>query len=179
MEFPVCTFDLKTGVLCSKCESKINRGELTSLDLDIMRFLLELEKKHPQLTHLRYVSSLKIDDYLFIVFKERDLAGLPQQLQAQLKKNLSERFVLTVKLVEEHRDFNTFLQGLVSPARILAVNKVWLPDQTTEIKVVIEDDRMLKTPAHVLTYVIKQVTGISVSFEMQKKGRPAAVKFGR
>ncbi|MEM2483459.1 MAG: hypothetical protein QXK69_01320 [Candidatus Caldarchaeum sp.] len=107
------------------------------------------------------------------------MASLPQQLQAQLKKDLSEKFGLTVKLIEGHRDFNTFLQGLLSPARILAVNKVWLPDQTTEIKVVIEDDRMLKTPAHVLAYVIKRLTGVAVSFEMQKKGRPAAVRFGR
>ncbi|MEM1946257.1 MAG: hypothetical protein QW614_05290 [Candidatus Caldarchaeum sp.] len=179
MEFPVCTFDLKTGVLCPKCESKITRGELTTLDLDIMRFFVELEKQYAQLAHLHYVRSLRIDDHLFVVFKEKDLSGLPQQLLAQLKKSLSEKFGPTVKLIEEHRDFNMFLQSLVTPARLIAINKVWLPDQTTEIKAVVEDDRVLKTPLQVLSDFIKQLTGVSVSFELQRKGRTSAVRFGR
>ncbi len=179
LEFPVCIFDLKTGILCAKCEDKLSRGELTKLDFDIMRFFLELEKNNPQLASLSYVRSIKIDDHLFVLFKKKDTAGLSPTVQAQLKKILSDKFGLNVRIVEEHKDFNTFIQNLTTPARILAVNKVWLPDQTTEIKVVLEDDRVLKTPLEVISEAIRQLKGISVSFEVQRRERPAVMRFRR
>ncbi|MEM0349003.1 MAG: hypothetical protein QXE96_02825 [Candidatus Caldarchaeum sp.] len=177
MEFPVCVFDLKTGVLCSKCEQKIRRGELTSNDLEIMRFFLDLEKKYPQISSLKYFRSLMADGYLFVFF-ERGFSGLPADVQAALRNELGLRTGLRVKLMDVSRDLNVFLQNLVAPARLLTINKVWLPDQTTEVKAVVDDERAVGVPANVLADVVHMILNVSVSFEFQRRTR-APPRFGR
>ncbi|MEM0384349.1 MAG: hypothetical protein QXV27_05845 [Candidatus Caldarchaeum sp.] len=169
MEFPVCTFDLRTGVLCSKCEDKLSRGELSPLDFDVMRFLLELEKRVQTLSSLSYLKSVKLDDYIFVVLGERSVSSLGQEALAQVRRGLSERFRLKAEVVEEFKDFNKFLQGLVSPARLLAVNKMWLPDQSVEMKAVIDDERKLPAPPNILSRFVKEFKGVDVSFEPQRR----------
>ena len=178
MEFPVCVFDLKTGVLCSKCEQKIRRGELTSNDLEIMRFFLDLERKFPNISSLKYGRSLTADGYLFVFF-ERGFSSLPADVQTALRNELSLKTGMRVKLMDTSRDLNTFLQSLVAPARLLAINKVWLPDQTTEVKAVVDDERAVGAPPHVLSEIVQKVLNISVSFEFQRRPRPTPGRFGR
>ncbi|MEM4236235.1 MAG: hypothetical protein QW823_00325 [Candidatus Caldarchaeum sp.] len=178
LEFPVCVFDLKTGVLCSKCEQKIREGELTPTDLEIMRFFLELEKKFPHISSLKYVRSLAADGYLFVFF-ERGFSSLPADVQTSLRNELGLRTGLRVKLMDISRDLNTFLQSLVAPARLLAINKVWLPDQTTEVKAVVDDERSVGAPPNVLSAIVQKVLNISVSFEFQRRTRLPPGRFGR
>jgi len=169
LEFPVCTFDLRTGVLCSKCEAKVRSGELTQTDLTVMKALLEYEKREPRISSLSYVRSFKLDNKLYVVLRE----GGPSRLQPNIIEKMGEEVSRATKLetyfVEEFRDLNRFIQGLVSPARVVAVNKVWLPDQTEEIRVVVDDERSLKTPPKLLSELLRNVKGVSVSFEFIRK----------
>ncbi|MCS7110389.1 MAG: hypothetical protein NZ956_02835 [Candidatus Caldarchaeum sp.] len=171
MEFPVCIFDLKTGVLCSKCERKLREGELTQDDLETMRALLETEKKLPQISSLIYFKSLKTSGFLFIFFLEKSLSSLSPSVLSTLQSDLSRKTGLKVKLMEIRKDLSVFLQNLVAPARVLTVNKVWLPDQTTEHRVLLDDEKALTVPPTVLSEVVKQVMNISVSFDFQRKSR--------
>jgi len=171
LEFPVCIFDLRTGVLCSKCERKIREGELTSDDLEIMRLLVDLEKKFPQLSSLVYYRTLKIAPYLFVFFIDRSLSSLSKSVEAELRNALSEKTGLKVRLLEIRKDWNAFLQNLVAPARVLTVNKVWLPDQTTELRVLVDDEKLLTAPSSVLSEVVKKMMNLSVSFDFQRKVR--------
>jgi len=43
-ELPVCVV-CAGGVLCSKCQKKMDKGEIAQFDIDLTRELLELEKK--------------------------------------------------------------------------------------------------------------------------------------
>ncbi|MEM2096116.1 MAG: hypothetical protein QXX19_07420 [Candidatus Caldarchaeum sp.] len=169
MEFPVCTFDLRTGILCSRCEEKLSRGELSPLDFDVMRFLLELEKKVQPLSSLTYLKSVRVNDYIFVVFSERSTSSLGHETLAQVRQELSERFKLKAEVVEEFKDFNKFLQSLVSPARLLAVNKMWLPDQSVEMKAVVDEERKLRAPPNILSRFVKEFKGVDVSFEPQRR----------
>ncbi|MDW8083853.1 MAG: hypothetical protein RMI49_01445 [Candidatus Caldarchaeum sp.] len=171
LEFPVCIFDLKTGVLCSKCEQKLRAGELTETDLQIMRFLVDAEKKIPQISSFVYFKSYKTSGYLFVFFLERSLSSSPANVVAELEKALSQKTGLKVKLLELRKDLNVFLQNLVAPARVLTVNKVWLPDQTTELRVLVDDEKSLTVSPAILSEVVKHVMNVSVSFEFQRKGR--------
>lgn len=167
----MCIFDLKTGVLCSKCERKLREGELTTDDLEIMRLLVDLEKKNPQISSLIYFKSLKITPYLFVFFVDKSLSSLSKSVEAELRNVLSEKTGLKVRLLEIRKDLNAFLQNLVAPARVLTVNKVWLPDQTTELKVLVDDEKLLTAPPSILAEVAKKVMNLSVSFDFQRKTR--------
>ncbi len=117
------------------------------------------------------------DGYLFVFF-ERGFSGLPADVQAALRNELGLRTGLRVKLMDVSRDLNVFLQNLVAPARLLTINKVWLPDQTTEVKAVVDDERAVGVPANVLADVVHMILNVSVSFEFQRRTR-APPRFGR
>ncbi|MCX8201577.1 MAG: hypothetical protein N3H84_05675, partial [Candidatus Caldarchaeum sp.] len=72
---------------------------------------------------------------------------------------------MKVKLMEIRKDLSVFLQNLVAPARVLTVNKVWLPDQTIEHRVLLDDERALTVPPTILSEVVKRVMNISVIFD--------------
>ena len=177
MEFPVCSFDLKTGIFCPSCESKIRSGEITELDIKIMRLLQDLEKNIPQLAGLHYRRSVKVNNFIFIVFKEGDLAKLPIPQQANLRKRLSESLgrEFRVRIIEDLRDTNRFIQSLVSPARIVAINRIWLPDQTEEMRI-LDHERNLKVSQQVVEEVVKRIKGVvmRIDFERRARRRPAA-----
>lgn len=179
LEFPVCVFDLKTGVLCGKCEQKLREGEITSHDLEIMKQLLELEKKIPQISSLAYFKSYRTTGHLFVFFLERTLYSLPGSILSELQNQLSQRSGLKVKLMEIRKDLIVFLQNLVAPARVVTINKVWLPDQTTELKVLLDDERLLSAPVPVLMEVVKNIMNVSVSFDFQRKSRPPITRPAR
>lgn len=179
LEFPVCVFDLKTGVLCSKCEKKVRDGEVTTGDIEVMRLLLDLEKKFSQISHLVYKKSLAVGGYLFVFFGDKTFSTISASVRDELKKALEEKTGLKAKLVELSKDLNVFLQNLVAPARILTVNKVWLPDQTTELKVVVDDERSMGVPASVLSEMARNILNLSISFDFQKKGRQPHYRFSR
>ena len=42
MKMDLCSFCLKSGILCQKCSAKVKAGEITDLDLRIARLLLSV-----------------------------------------------------------------------------------------------------------------------------------------
>jgi len=171
LEFPVCTFDLRTGVLCSKCEEKLNKGEITGFELEVMRLLLEAERIIPQAASLTYLRSFRINEHIFIVFKARDLSSLPAPILSQLKEFLTKKLGPRLVILEDNPDLNSLVQTLVAPARLLTINKVWLPDQSVEMKAVVEDDKKLKIPPNVLSEFVRKFKNIVMNFEFQRSGR--------
>jgi transcription antitermination factor NusA-like protein len=169
LEFPVCTFDLRTGVLCSKCEAKLRGGELTQTDLTVMKALLEHERHDPRISSLSYVRSFRLNNKLFVVLREGGPSRLPQEVLEKMREAVSRATGLDTQLIEEFRDLNRFIQSLIAPARVVTVNRVWLPDQTEEIRVVVDDERSVKTPTNLLSELVRNVKGLSVSFEFMRR----------
>ena len=42
MGFPICEICAKTGVLCSGCEEKLRKGEITKLEVELSKFLYKI-----------------------------------------------------------------------------------------------------------------------------------------
>ncbi|MDJ0269781.1 MAG: hypothetical protein NXY59_04405 [Aigarchaeota archaeon] len=171
VEFPVCSFDLRSGIFCPKCEDKIRRGEITEADLKVMRLLMDMEKQIPQLAGITYKKSVEYNTLLFIIFKEGDLSKIPYPQQSNLRKRISDLTKLQVKLLEDSKDSNKFLQLLVAPARIMAVNKIWLPDQTEETRIILDEERNLKISPEAAAVVAKQVKGINLRIDFERRSR--------
>lgn len=176
LEFPICSFDLKTGVLCPKCERKLQTGEINETDITVMRILSELEKNLPPLSLTTYVKSVQHDSHLFVLFKDGDLNRLNPSQQAALRKRLSESIGLKVMLLENSKDPYAFIQRLLAPARIEAINKIWLPDQSEEIRVVLDDERSLKINPEAAAYVASVVKGLRVRLGFRRKSFRARSK---
>jgi len=171
LEFPVCSFDLKSGIFCPKCEAKIRSGEVTELDVQVMKLLQELERSISQLGGLSYRKSVQSGEVVFVVLGEGSLARLTPPQQAMVRKKISEKLKANVRLVEDSRDINKFIQSLVAPARITMVNRIWLPDQSEEMRVVLNDERSLRIRREVVEDVVGRVKGVTVRIDFERRGR--------
>ncbi len=169
MELPLCSFDLKTGMFCPRCSEKLKRGIYTDLDVKAMRLLLELEKKFTKLQRAGYVKSVDGGDTIFIVFRDGDLGKLEIREFAQLRKILSEELGKHVKLVENHSDPLKFLERVAAPARIVAANKIWLPDGSEETRVIFDHERNLKVGEEALKRVLEEVKGMKLTIDFEKR----------
>jgi transcription antitermination factor NusA-like protein len=169
LEFPICSFDLKTGVLCPKCERKLQTGEITQLDIKVMQVLTEVEKQLPPLSYTTYVKSVQHNGNVFIVFNDGDLNKLNPAQQAAVRKKVSEAMGFRVKLLENSKDPYVFIQKVLAPARIATINKIWLPDQTEETRIVLEDERSLKIDPAAVALLVDTIKGLKIRLGFRRR----------
>ncbi len=169
MEIPVCVFDLKTGIFCERCEEKIRRGEVSELDIKVMRTLLELEKNFHQLQSMCYVKSVDTKDAIVVMLRNGNLSMISQQTLITLKRKLSDILGKNIKLVEDSPDIGRFLEPLVAPARIVAINKIWLPDNSMEIRIILDDERRLKLGVESLQEISRVTKNISLKVDFARR----------
>ncbi|MEM2188873.1 MAG: hypothetical protein QXG35_06020 [Nitrososphaerota archaeon] len=174
MELPLCSFDLRTGMFCPRCSEKLRRGLYTDLDVRVMRMLLELEKRITKLQKTGYVKSVDGGDTIFIIFRNGDLGKFEIREVAQLRKILGDELGKHVRLIEDHPDPLKFLEGVAAPARIVAVNKIWLPDGSEETRVIFDHERNLKVGEEALKKLLEEVKGmrLMIDFERRRLWRP-------
>ncbi|MEM1569971.1 MAG: hypothetical protein QXM89_02195 [Candidatus Bathyarchaeia archaeon] len=134
---PVCLFDLKTGILCSSCEEKLKTGIISELDIEVAKALLKLETQHRQLLQdVTFYKAYIVDDVLAVLVEQKDVAKLISKGGRAIKE-LGEIFGKKVRVLSYRSSLREFLEELFAPASIRTINRIWLPDGTTEVKVVV------------------------------------------
>ncbi|HUT16813.1 MAG TPA: transcription elongation factor NusA, partial [Acidobacteriota bacterium] len=76
MKTELCSFCLKSGILCQKCSAKVKAGEISELDLRIARLLLSLEEKYPSLQNICFYKAVVVDRTLAIIVGHGDVPRL-------------------------------------------------------------------------------------------------------
>lgn len=169
MELPICTFDLKSGILCPRCEEKILRGLYDDLDIKIMKLLIELEKELPKLAKTGYVKTVDSADTVYIILKEETLKYIDQDTVYALKKKLRERLGKKIKIIEDDKNLSRFIEKLVAPARIITINKIWLPDGSEEMRVILDRMKNLQKTSSIIE-VVKKVKHVNLRIDFEKTG---------
>ncbi|MGA3296440.1 MAG: hypothetical protein ABSD41_03210 [Candidatus Bathyarchaeia archaeon] len=138
-------FCVKSGILCRRCEEKLQKGLITQLDLKVIQKFVELEKEYPVLQDVTYHRSVEAADMMAVLVDKKDL---PRLLGggAKVVKELSQSFGKRVKLISFGGDDRAFLEDLFSPLSIFTINTIWIPDGTTETKVILAGRRPRKMP---------------------------------
>ncbi|MHC1586419.1 MAG: hypothetical protein ACXQTV_02595 [Candidatus Hecatellaceae archaeon] len=169
MRTRICTVDLKSGILCPKCEEKVRSGEVTQLDLEVAKVLLSLETRYSPLQDIYFHKAVEAEDTLVILVGREDL---PKVLSCggRLMRELSERLgKRRVRFLAYNDDKRRLLEELFAPACILTVNTLWLPDGSTETKVVISkrDARRLPISIKTIKDLAKTLMNISLRVEFE------------
>ncbi len=134
----LCTFCVKSGILCSRCEERVKKGQITKLDLETIKLLLELEKRYPDLETVRFHKASEVGEILAIQVDQRDIEKI-SGAENPVLRTISERLGGKKILVVGHSgDDRRFLEGLLAPLSILTINTIWLPDGTTETKAILQ-----------------------------------------
>ncbi len=167
MKFPICTFDARVGVLCPRCEERLNKGEISDADVKASFVLAKLAAQVPALDKLTLKRAYLIDgDYVLVLNQGESRAVLSnRQLMGKLKEALGNFWV-----TEQTSDIRQFIENLLYPVRILTVNVVWIPDGTRQIKAIIAGSHGMNFPVDLsrASKIIKAIKGDDVVFEFER-----------
>jgi transcription antitermination factor NusA-like protein len=176
METPICLFCLRSGVLCPKCKEKVISGEISQLDINIMRLLLEEEKDFPILQSFSFIKAIEINSLIVIVFNEGSLSNTSLRIISKLGKSLESKIGKKIRFIENIADERKFIEKIVFPARVITINKIWLPDGSIESRVILDNLKNLKIPKEAIITIAEKVKGLSLRIDSEEKGTPIIVK---
>lgn len=169
MNTPLCQFCLKSGILCPKCQENLRLGKIDDLDIKIARLLLKLEKKYSSLGDITFHKAYSANDLIAIVV---DRGNLPILLGygGKIIRELSEKTGKKIRILEKEGGRRKFLEDLFAPINIVTINTIWLPDGSTETRVILAghprrlpaDVETLKT----LAWKIRKMT-LRIGFERE------------
>lgn len=132
----VCSFCLKSGILCQKCSARLRSGEITELDLSVARLLLSLEEKYPALQSVTFYRVVDAGGTLALIVGSGDVPRL-LGFGGKIMRALSDLTGKSVRVLECGGDDRKFLEDLFAPLSITTINTIWLPDGSTETRVIL------------------------------------------
>jgi transcription antitermination factor NusA-like protein len=161
----LCSFCLKSGILCQKCSAKLRSGEVSELDLRIARLLLSLEKRYPSLQNVFFHKAIDAGGTLAIVVGQGDVARL-LGYGGKIVKALGEKTGKSIQVLEHGVDDRKFLEDLFAPLSIVTINTIWLPDRTTETRVILRRrGRRSRLDVKALKEIASKVRNITLRVE--------------
>jgi len=166
MRLPVCNFDIESDMLCTNCQAKLDRGEITHFDIEFSKWLLEKEKQHPNLEDFHLLRACKAANRLILVVKKNNGRMLLSDdlLTQEIKEQFGDLIIIEgpIKLRKVVREF-------IQPAIEVGVNSLYSADGTKESIVMLreEDRERIKYSTDELRSIISAVMGESVLFEYQ------------
>jgi len=167
MKTELCSFCLKSGILCQKCSAKVKAGEISNLDLKIARLLLSLEEKYPSLQNVCFYKAVDVEKTLAIIVGHGDVPRL-LGYNGKIMKAIGDETGKNIKVLEYGVDDRKFLEDLFMPFSILTINTIWLPDGTTETRVILKRKRGSQLPYDVkaLKEIASKVRKMSLRVEI-------------
>ena len=162
----LCSFCLKSGILCQKCLAKLKSGEVSETDLRVARLLLSLEEKFPSLQNVYFHKTIDTDGTLAIVVGPGDVPRL-LGYGGKIVKTLSEETGKNIRVLENGVDNRKFLEDLFAPLSIMTINTIWLPDGSTETRVILGRKRGARSSLDVkaLKEIASRVRNITLRVE--------------
>ena len=140
MKMGLCSFCLKSGRVCQKCLAKVKSGEISELDLKVARLLMSLEEKYPSIQNVYFHKTIDADGTLAIVVGPGDVPRL-LGYGGKIVRALGDETGKNVRILETGVDDRKFLEDLFAPLSIMTINTIWLPDGSTETRVILRRRR--------------------------------------
>lgn len=162
----LCQFCLRSGILCPKCRVKIEKGEVTQLDLEVARLLVSLEVEYPLLQDVYFHGALEVNNTLVILVKKGDIYKV-LSYGGKIIKALEGKIGKSVRVLEYNSNERKFIEDLFAPLSVVTINKIWLPDGSIETRVILKgkDKRKKSLNVNVAKEIAKRVRGITLRVE--------------
>ena len=128
--------------------------------------LISLEEKHPSLQKVDFRCAVDAGKILAIIVGAGDVPRILGH-GGRIIKALSEAIGKKVRILEYGVDDRKFLEDLFAPLSILTINTIWLPDGTTETRVILKKRRRARLPFNPesLKLIVKKVRNMSLRIE--------------
>jgi transcription antitermination factor NusA-like protein len=99
-----------------------------------------MEEKYPALQNVCFSKAVEVNRTLAILVGRGDV---PRMLGygGKIIRALGDETGKSVRILEQGVDDRKFLEDLFIPLNILTINTIWLPDGTTETRVILKKKR--------------------------------------
>ena len=168
MKSVICPFDAKSGVLCSKCESKLESGNISREDVEAAIKLARLADRNQNVDKFTLVRGAKVDDDFVLVLRSQDVITLKGD--SGLASMIEDEFGRKVWFVESEASDRGFVEALLYPLKALSVNLFWLPDGNKLTKVTVALN--VKNPRiniEKVQKIVKEVRNIELLIEFETR----------
>jgi transcription antitermination factor NusA-like protein len=147
----------------------MEKGQITDLDLKIIRLLTELEKENPALQDVTYHKAVEAENNVVILVDRRDMGKILSG-GAKTVHAISDSVGKKVKILSYGGDDRQFLEDLLSPLSILTLNTIWIPDGSTETKAIISGREPRRMPVDLATVkgLAKEIRNMSLRIEFER-----------
>jgi len=162
----LCQFCLKSGMLCSKCKKKVEKGEVTELDIKIGRLLMSIEDEYPPLQDVYLYKAVEANGVLAIFVGQGDIAKI-LSYGGKIVRFLERKTKKTIRVLENNSNERKFLEDLFAPMDVLTINRIWLPDGTTETRVILRGREKKRASKYInaLKEIAKKAQGLTLRVE--------------
>jgi len=142
---------------------------VSEVDFEIARLLLSLEEKYPSLQDVYFHKAVEANGVLAVVVKRGNMPHL-LGYGGKIIKALGEKTGKTIRVLEHGVSDRKFLEDLFVPMSILTINTIWLPDGTTETRVILKRRGRRRTLINVeaLKEIAQKVRGITLRVEFSR-----------
>jgi transcription antitermination factor NusA-like protein len=162
----LCSFCLKSGILCPKCSARVKSGEISETDLKIARLLQSMEEKFPSLQNVNFHRAVDAEKTLAILVSPGDVPRL-LGYGSKIVRALGEATGKSVRVLEDGVDERKFLEDLFAPLTIVTINTIWLPDGSQETRAILRKRSRGPPPFDVkaLKEIAQKVRGMTLRVE--------------
>jgi len=127
MQAPICEVCLKSDILCSGCQEKLNTGRIAQYDVNVARYLHNLSEKMRSIRDIKVIRAIDCGT-LIIITGMGDAAKLVGRKGVIVKK-IAKEFKKSIRILEEAPNFKDFIEELISPASISGINTLFRENQ--------------------------------------------------
>jgi len=125
-----------------------------------------LEDKYPSLQNVYFHKAVDVDRTLAVIVGHGDVPRL-LGYGGKIIKALGAKTGRAVRVLEYGADDRKFLEDLFAPLSIVTINTIWLPDGTTETRVILRKKRGRQPPFNVkaLKGIARKVRNMTLRVE--------------
>jgi transcription antitermination factor NusA-like protein len=154
-------------MLCNKCQEKVRTGVVDDLYMKVAQYLLKVENRNPSLQKARLAKVIEVGGFLVLVVGRGDRIKFMGEA-GRLPRDIGDEFNRRVLIIEEGLNDRGFLEDLFTGQHIVTINIIWLPDGTTETRVVLQGRgarRLSQKRINALTRIAKGVRNMDLRVE--------------
>ncbi len=169
MKAQLCNFCLKSGILCSKCQARVKSGQISDTYLEIAQLLFTLEEKYPPLQDVHFHNAVEADGILALIVGKGDVARL-LGFGGRIIRTIGEKTGKTIRILEHNVADRKFIEDLFAPLTVLTINTIWLPDGTTETRVILRrrGRRLLPIDVKATKELAKKIRNMTLRVEFSR-----------
>ncbi|ABP94381.1 MULTISPECIES: transcription elongation factor NusA [Metallosphaera] len=168
MKIPLDYLCVRSGLLCNRCQSLVDSGQVDQFEVKVMEALLDLEEtQFRELKDATYYKAIRSGNLLILLVESPP--SIDSSKWIKIARALQDKLKLKVRILEKTTSIKNSAVQLLSPARVLGVNTVWLPDGSVQyvIRVAKNEKRLLPANAVDLENALSKIHDTKVKIRVE------------